>query len=119
MRKLLLLSLFFFFTGLAHGDVIQLKTGEFIKGRITRETPIYIRIESHDGITMREYLKEKVEAVYRGEVEDIDLPPEAVTLEETEAENLEETGVKEQVAPIKEQVEIDMETPSLIIQGST
>ena len=63
MRKFLFFTaLALLFTTVVFADAIQLKTGEVIRGKITRQTPVYIRIEYHDGILMREYLKEKVES---------------------------------------------------------
>ena len=69
---------------------------------------------------MREYLKEKVEAIYQGEIEPADLPVE-VEIEETVAteEEKQEDELEAAVASIKEQIDIDMVAPTLIIEGET
>jgi hypothetical protein len=62
-------------------DTVVLKTGEVIQGRIVRETPVFVRIETEDEIGVKEYLNElidRIEKGSRGDAVPLQVQPSAV-----------------------------------------
>lgn len=88
-------------------DMIVLKTGETIQGKIVRETPVFVRIETEDEIGVREYLQELIERIERGPARDTvvqeTLPPAVESVPAGMVSEIvpavQEVADKEQVVP--------------------
>jgi len=69
MRKIFFFIILFFCLGLSQvcADVIVLKDGGTIKGKILKETSVYVRIKpSGSSIAFREYLKDEIKEIVVG-----------------------------------------------------
>ncbi len=60
------LGMIFALASAVAADTIILKTGETIQGKIVRETPVFVRIETEEEIGVQEYLNELIERVEKG-----------------------------------------------------
>lgn len=59
-------SILFFAAYGADADTIYLKSGRIVHGRIIKETPIFIRVETDEAVTRQEFLQSDVKDVEHG-----------------------------------------------------
>jgi hypothetical protein len=85
MKRALILFVCLLLCDAAAADIIKLKSGRVVEGRIVIESPIYVRIETNEDINVQEFLKTKIESIVRDEEfqPSLDEPPSPKILEES------------------------------------